>query len=70
MTFYRFSSKDKTSRNSRIDSLFNVLEIPNDHIYTGDISQIKNEVNWERVDEKLALLRKDSLLYLEKSIKE
>jgi len=70
MTFYRFSSKEKTSRNSRIDSLFNVLEIPKEHIYAGDISLIKNEVNWVRVDEKLTLLRKDSLLYLEKTIKE
>ena len=68
MTFYRFSSKERTSRNSRIDSLFNVLDIPKEHIYIGDISLIENEVNWGKVDENLASLRKKSMSYLENTI--
>lgn len=68
MTFYRFPSGEKSNRNSRIDSLFNVLEIPKEHLYSGDITKINSSINWDVVDEKLNSLRKDSLLFLENAI--
>ena len=44
MTFYRFANTSKTGRNSRIDSLFNVLGINKKHIYNGeDIQKNINE---------------------------
>lgn len=68
MTFYRFSETNKTGRNSRIDSLFEELSIPRSHIYSGDINEIKTEINWDKVDERVARLRTDSLLFLKQSL--
>lgn len=68
MTFYRFSKTSKTGRNSRIDSLFERLSIPRSHIYSGDINDIKAEINWDIVDEKVTSLRTESLLFLKRSL--
>lgn len=68
MTFYRFAVGAKGGRNSRIDSLFNVLSVPREHIYEGDIKQIDTPVDWKAVDEKLDGFRKLSLNYLSKAL--
>lgn len=67
MTFYRFSNTSKTGRNSRIDSLFNVLGVNKKHIYNNnaDITEMINEpIRWQDVDDKLSLLRKESIAFL------
>lgn len=64
LTFYRSSHRDKTNRNSRIDSLFSVLGINKEHIYAGDIDGINAPVDWNNVDENLMKLREDSIGYL------
>lgn len=69
MTFYRFASNNKAGRNSRIDSLFNTLQINKNHIYNGNIDLINDPINWSIVDKLLKRLRQDSLLFLQKSIK-
>ena len=66
MTFYRFSSKSKTSKNTRIDSLFSMLEIDRKHIYNGDISLIDSPINWENTSHKLKQLRYDSIEFMKK----
>lgn len=65
MTFYRTSNKDRTNRNSRIDSLFDVLEVSRDHIYTRDMDKIEAPIDWERVDDNLSKLRQKSISFLE-----
>ena len=66
MTFYRFASKSKTSKNTRIDSLFSMLEIDRKHIYDGDISLIDSPVNWENISHKLNQFRYDSIEFMKK----
>lgn len=69
MTFYRFAQNTRTSRNSRIDSLFNTLIISKDHLFAGDIEKIDNLINWEEVDNNLTRLREESLHFLKNSLK-
>ena len=68
MTFYRFSQSSVTGRNSRIDSLFNLLEISKKHIYSGKISDIDDTINWVDVDVKLKKLREKSIEFLKDSL--
>lgn len=68
MTFYRSSHHDRTNRNSRIDSLFEVLGINKEHIFAGDISKIGTQVDWRKVDENLVKLRNESLRFLEEAL--
>lgn len=65
MTFYRFANSSKTSRNSRIDSLFEVLSIDRERIYSDEICKIiDNKIDYDVVDAKLKGLRHDSLNFL------
>ncbi len=69
MTFYRFAEGAKTSRNSRIDSLFSVLGIERERIYHGEIcDMIDRKIDYTDVDAKLQLLRKDSLQFLSETL--
>lgn len=68
MAFYRFAVASKFSRNSRIDSLFNVLGISREHIFDGDIMKIDNSVDWKIVGNNLAELRRSSLQFLKDSL--
>ena len=70
MTFYRFANTSKTGRNSRIDSLFNVLGINKKHIYNEeDIQKNINEpINWQEVDRNLSQLRNESIEFLNKAL--
>lgn len=71
MTFYRFASSSKTSRNSRIDSLFNVLGINKEHIFNdGDIiRKINSKIDWDLVDNNLNMLRTSSIQFLSNALK-
>lgn len=70
MTFYRFQNTSKTSRNSRIDSLFEVLGIDRERIYTTDICKvIDNKIDYAAVDVKLSELRNDSLAFFSNALK-
>lgn len=64
MTFYRFKSTSSTGRNSRIDSLFNVLGIGREHIYQGNVGDIDSPVDWPLVDGRLDKLRSESIDFL------
>lgn len=71
MTFYRFANTSKTGRNSRIDSLFNVLGVNKKHIYNNsdDILSLINEpINWQEVDNKLLILRNESIDFLNNAL--
>jgi len=67
MSFYRFKSSSKNSRNSRIDSLFALTGLQ-ERLFTGDINQMEKDINYSEVDEKLNVFRKDSLQFLRKSL--
>lgn len=69
MTFYRFAIGKKGGRNSRIDSLFNVLQIPQERIYKGDIKKIDSPINWENIDKRLNVFRQESINYLREALK-
>lgn len=68
MTFYRFAATSRTGRNSRIDSLFNVLGVNREHIYLGDVSLIDKPVDWATVDNLLKILREESIAYLQNAL--
>ncbi len=70
MTFYRFANTSKTSRNSRIDSLFDILGINRERIYSGDICNIiDNKIDYDTVGVKLNDLRNDSLDFLSNALR-
>ena len=68
MTFYRFAVGAKGGRNSRIDSLFNVLGVPRSHIYQGDISMVEDPIDWNAVDSKLCSFREESIRFLNSAL--
>ncbi len=64
LTFYR-TSTGKTSRNSRIDSLFAVLGTNPSHLFVnGGMEGIDSPINWEDVDGNLSNLREASEVFL------
>lgn len=67
MTFYRFASTSKTGRNSRINSLFDLLGLQ-DRLYVNDISKIKADIDYEQVENRLSALRESSLGFLKNSL--
>lgn len=74
MTFYRFAQGSVTGRNSRIDSLFNVLGVNRERIFGSlengrDVFKIENSVDWNVADEKLATLREDSVKFLVEALR-
>ena len=69
MTFYRFAENSKNGRNSRIDSLFNVLGISRERIFNGDVSLIDRSVDWTTVDNNLIKHRKRSIEYIRDALK-
>lgn len=68
MTFYRSAQMSKNSKNSRIDSLFNLLGVNREHIYCGDIEKINSPIDWESVDTNLEKLRSESISFLKESL--
>lgn len=68
MTFYRFAVGAKGGRNSRIDSLFNVLGVPRSHIYNGNISMVDAPIDWTAVDSKLCSFREESVKFLNSAL--
>ena len=68
MTFYRTSNKDRTNRNSRIDSIFDILGVNRNHIYTRDIDKIEDPIDWEQVDDNLSKLRLQSISFLKNAL--
>jgi len=69
ITFYRFAIGAKGGRNNRIDSLFNLLGVPRDHIYNGDISNIDSPIDWQIVDKKLDELRSMSIDFIKEALR-
>ena len=67
MTFYRFATTNKTGRNSRIDSLFNILGL-RDRLYARNVSAIDQPITYDKVDEKLKNLRENSFDFLKSSL--
>lgn len=67
MTFYRFAEGCKTGRNSRINSLFNLLGLE-DRLYIGDISYISKNIDYDKVETRLENLRKSSIEFLKDSL--
>jgi len=68
MTFYRFAQGAATGRNSRIDSLFNILGVNREHIFNGEILRIQSPIDWLVIDNNLKKLREDSMTYLKNAL--
>lgn len=68
MTFYRFAQNSARGRNSRIDSLFNILGVNKHHIYSGNISDIDDAINWADVDINMSRLSEESIKFLRDSL--
>ena len=67
MTFYRFKTTSKGSRNSRIDSLLGTFRIQ-DRLYQGDIMKVMNDIDYNKVHELLKDYREKSVGFLEDSL--
>ncbi len=67
MTFYRFKSSNKGSRNSRIDSLLGLFNLRS-RLYTGDVLSIQNEINYISVHKVLDEYRQQSLDFLKQAL--
>ncbi len=71
-TFRRFTEKTRQSTNSRIESLFHLLALPERLLFGGeDVEECLQQVtNFEEVHEKLELMRKQSFEYLLYALKD
>ena len=70
ITFNRTQSDDKASRNSRIDSLFDLLKIDG-HRYLHEMKieeSIQNDIDYYSVDQLLIDLRNDSRIFIKNSL--
>lgn len=68
ITFYRKPSTEKGNTNSRIDSLFNIFGL-SDRLFHGDIfGQMKKDIDYRLVDEKVSELRASSLDFFMKGL--
>ena len=67
MTFYRYESNSKASRNTRIDNLLTTFELQS-RIYKGTIDNIFDSIAFDKVDERLSDYRNLSLNFLEKEL--
>ena len=68
VTFYRFKPGSRHSRNSRIDSLLELLGLQ-DRLDRGVIfDQMEEVIDYENVNEKLNSFRTDSLTFLKESL--
>lgn len=67
MTFYRFKSSTKGSRNSRIDSLLGIFGL-HDRLYQGDVMKVREDINYVKVHEVLKDFREKSVAFLKTSL--
>lgn len=68
LTFYR-SNSGINSRNSRIDSLFNVLGTNRCHLFNeAGLDGIDSPIDWDTVDVNLQQLRENSLAFLKEAL--
>ncbi len=63
MTFYRFNSSSKGSRNSRIDSLLDTFGL-RDRLFRGNVMKIMDEIDYKVIHEKLKKYRDESIDFL------
>ena len=68
MTFYRFKSTSKTSRNSRIDSLLTAFGLQS-RLYQGDVLEIRDGIDYTHVHKLLKDYRDKSIDFLSESLK-
>ncbi len=68
MTFYRSLLANRNSKNSRIDSLFEILGVSKDHIYSGDVLKIDSPIEWNAVEANLTMLRNNSIQFLKQAL--
>lgn len=67
MSFYRFKSSLKSSRNSRIDSILEKFNL-SDRVYQGDITKIEQPIDYTLITPLLKEYRQMSLNFLEQEL--
>ena len=67
MTFYRFKSASKGSRNSRIDSLLGIFGLQS-RLYHGDVMKVKENIDYNKAHEVLKDYREQSEKFLKDSL--
>ena len=69
MTFNRFKTTDRNSRNSRIDSLLQQTNL-SERRYDGNlVEQIVKDIDYDKVESRLTKMREKSEDYLEMALK-
>lgn len=73
LTFDRYQDRIRKSKNSRIDSLFDLLNLSDRRFgenYKNDIlGNINKEINYDFVDSRLLELQKDTFIFLDEALK-
>lgn len=67
MTFYRFNSNVRTSRNTRIDNLLDIFDL-NNRLYHNTIFTIDQNINYSLIDERMSEYRANSMEFLRKEL--
>ena len=67
MTFYRFKSSSKGSRNSRIDSLLGTFGLQN-RLYQGDVMKAMDDIDFSNVHKTLKEYREFSIAFLKAAL--
>ena len=67
LTFNRYSSNSKASKNSRVDTLLKTFDIL-DRRYNGNINFVKEDINYETINGILKTRQKESFDFLSKSL--
>ena len=69
VTFNRFKTTDRNSRNSRIDSLLQQTNL-SERRYDGNlVEQIVKDIDYDKVESRLTKMREKSEDYLEMALK-
>ena len=67
LTFYRYNCNSKVSKNTRIDSLFDMLKL--DRMFNYNIDKIKEDINYNVVDDLLNKWIAFSMNYLKNALR-
>ena len=68
VTFSRFSDQSKGSRNSRIDSLFELTGLKDRHCKGDVVEIVDKEIDYVKVEERLKALRTESVDFLKNAL--
>jgi hypothetical protein len=68
MTFYRYREQSRISKNTRVDSILSLTNLES-RLFKGNIEEIKDPINFKKVDDMLSPMIEKSKEFLIEAIK-